>query len=53
MLLVAIAEDDTDKFKKAVNTIGKDHLLQMTFEHDMNALNLACDQEAASVVKEI
>jgi len=41
--LLAVAEDDVAKFERASTEIGFENILNHTFEHGMNVLNLAID----------
>lgn len=49
-LLVAIAEDDVEKLLVAIDQVGKSKVPTLKFEHNMNVLNLAIDQEAVLCV---
>ena len=49
-VLLAVAEDDVEKFEKACAEIGFENILNHTFEHGMNVLNLAIDQESEQIV---
>lgn len=50
-MLLAVAEDDVEKFEKASIEIGLDTILNHTFEHGMNVLNLAIDQESEQIIQ--
>ena len=53
LLVLAIAENNPEKFQSAVSFIGKERLLAYRFEHNMNVLNLAIDMESVEVCQEI
>ena len=48
--MVAVAENDRTKLATVAKALGKDQLAMLSFELDMNILNLAIDQEAQDVV---
>jgi hypothetical protein len=48
--VVAVAENDRAKLATVAKALGKDQLAMLSFELDMNILNLAIDQEAQDVV---
>lgn len=52
-LVLAIAENNPEKFQAAVTKIGLEKLLAYRFEHNMNVLNLAIDMESVEIVREI
>jgi hypothetical protein len=49
-LQIAVAENDTNKLRVAIDKIGTDKLMELRFDHGMNVLNLAIDQESVEVV---
>jgi hypothetical protein len=53
MLVKAIADSDCISLAQAIDLIGKEELTQMTFDHGMNVLNLAIDQESVDCVKQL
>jgi ankyrin repeat protein len=48
---VAIADDDATKFAESIKKINVKTIPNLRFEHDMNLLNLAIDQESVSIVQ--
>lgn len=53
MLVKAIADNDCINLVQAIDLIGKEELTQMTFDHGMNVLNLAIDQESIDCVRQL
>jgi hypothetical protein len=53
MLVKAIADNDRVTLAQAIDLIGKEEIIQMTFDHGMNVLNLAIDQESVDCVKQL
>ncbi len=49
-LQVAVGEDNLSKYKAVERIMGQDMILAIRFEHGMNILNLAIDQESMSII---
>ncbi len=50
-LIIAIGEDNVPKFKSVIVRLGIDHILGQRFDHGMNILNYAVDQESIEIVE--
>lgn len=50
LLQIAVAENDTNKLRVAIEKIGTSKVMELQFDHGMNVLNLAIDQESIEVV---
>jgi len=48
--MIAVAEDDVDKFQALAQKQGDEYILRQRFDHGMNILNFAIDQESRSIV---
>jgi hypothetical protein len=46
-----VGEDNVPKFKAVVAYIGIDAIMEDRFDHGMNILNLAIDQESSEIVE--
>jgi len=51
LLVLAVAENNVEKLKQVIAQVGKSVIPALRFEHDMNILNLAIDQESVQVVE--
>jgi hypothetical protein len=47
----AIADSHCTNLVKVIETMGKEQVASLTFDHGMNVLNLAIDQESVDIVK--
>ena len=47
----AVGEDSVPKFKAVVAYVGLDVIIEDRFDHGMNILNLAIDQESSEIVE--
>ena len=50
-LVLAVAENNVEKLKQVIAQVGKSVIPALRFEHEMNILNLAIDQESIQVVE--
>lgn len=50
-MVISVAENDVSKLQKAIEKIGKSIATSLKFEHEMNILNLAIDQESVEIVQ--
>lgn len=47
----AIADCHCTNLVKVIEAMGKEQVASLTFDHGMNVLNLAIDQESVEIVK--
>lgn len=50
MLVRAIADNNCENLKNAMEKMGREKVANLTFDHGMNVLNLAIDQESIEIV---